>query len=178
MSSSDREPILRYLATHAAMLGREHAAALAEPGHPDKYVRALALLGELVRGLPEDDERLLSLATLGVRDGQFNPGPATQHALGQFVGSSVAECDAFLTRLECRSRATTLWHGRALTVVCRLDALAEGTCRRMQCGDRDAAPSPGVMETTCREVAKSSDSLKTAGTDNDSDPVRQAVELR
>jgi hypothetical protein len=177
MSSSDREPILRYLATHAAMLGREHAAALAEPDHPDKYARALALLGELVRGLPEDDERLLSLATLGVRDGQFNPGPATQHALGQFVGSSVAECDAFLTRLVQVARDDALARG-ALTVVCRLDALAEGTCRRMQCGDRDAAPSPGVMETTCREVAKSSDSLKTAGTDNDSDPVRQAVELR
>ena len=46
------------------------AAALAEHAH------ALELLADLVRDLPEDDERLLMLGTLAVRHGQFAPGPA------------------------------------------------------------------------------------------------------
>ena len=53
----------------------------------------------MVRDLPEDDERLLTLVTLAVRHGQFAPGPAADHAITRFAGASRAMCDTFLTTL-------------------------------------------------------------------------------
>jgi len=61
--------------------------------------QALELLAELVRSLPDDDERMLVLSTLAVRGGQFAPGPGTEHALSQFEATSRGACDAFLTNL-------------------------------------------------------------------------------
>ena len=55
--------------------------------------------GTLAMDLAEDDERILMLATLAVRHGQFVPGPAADHALTQFAGTSRYVCDTFLTTL-------------------------------------------------------------------------------
>src|SRR5256885_1475807 len=63
MPTPTRAPVVRYLLAHASSL------------------RALEQLADYVNGLPEVDERLLVIATLAVRDGEFVPGPATQHAL-------------------------------------------------------------------------------------------------
>jgi hypothetical protein len=76
------------------------------------HARSLELLASLVRGLPEDDERLLMLGTLAVRDGQFVPGPATEHALSQFTATSVEECDPFLTDLSRVARDDSLARAR------------------------------------------------------------------
>jgi len=37
--------------------------------------------------------------TLAVREGQFTPGAATEHALSQFAAESREACDSFLTNL-------------------------------------------------------------------------------
>jgi len=82
----------------------------------EAHAQALELLAELVRSLPEDDERMLVLGTLAVRDGQFAPGPGTEHALSQFEATSREACDGFLTDLvriardDAIARART--HGR------------------------------------------------------------------
>jgi hypothetical protein len=66
-----------------------------------------------VRGLPESDQRLLLLGTLTVRDGQFRPGGATQHALLTFVGTSPEACDALLGKLVHIARDDALARARA-----------------------------------------------------------------
>jgi len=76
----------------------------AQPRRPrpnawERTRRPLDLLAEVVQDLPEDDERLMVLETLAVRDGQFVPGAATEHALTQFASTSREACDAFLTML-------------------------------------------------------------------------------
>src|SRR5258708_24854069 len=65
-----REPFLAYLVVHASMLLRRDAA----PGAAERleeHAHALELLADLVRALPEDDERLLLLGSLLVRGGQL-----------------------------------------------------------------------------------------------------------
>jgi hypothetical protein len=52
-------------------------------------VNALELLADVVRDLPEDDERLQTLVTLAVRHGQFTPGPAADYAITRFTGASL-----------------------------------------------------------------------------------------
>jgi hypothetical protein len=78
----------------------------------EKHAQALELLAELVRALPEDDERLLMLTTLAVRHGQFVPGPAAEHALTQFAGASREACDAFLDNLVRTARDDALARAR------------------------------------------------------------------
>jgi hypothetical protein len=106
-----REPLITYLLTRAEMLrhaGASHTAADRLSAH----ARALELLAEFVPRLAEDDERLLTLATLAVRGRQFVPGPATEHALSQFTGSTVQECDAFLSLLSRVARDDALANAR------------------------------------------------------------------
>lgn len=89
-----REPLISYLLAHA------------------EHTRALESLASLVRGLPDDDERLLLLGTLAVRGGKFVPGPATEHALLHFTGTSTEDCDAFLTQLGRVARDDALVRAR------------------------------------------------------------------
>jgi len=106
-----REPLIAYLLVRATML-RDPAAAPAASENLSAHARALELLVALVRGLPEDDERLLMLGTLAVRDGQFVPGPATEHALSQFTGTTVEDCELFLTDLSRVARDDSLARAR------------------------------------------------------------------
>jgi hypothetical protein len=113
MAIPTREPFLAYFLAHAATLRRQRATAPAAAEHLAVHAQALELLAELVRDLPEDDERLLLLGTLAVRDGQFVPGAATEHALTQFASTSREGCDAFLTTLVQIARADALARARA-----------------------------------------------------------------
>jgi hypothetical protein len=76
-----------------------------------KHAHALELLAELVRSLPEKDERLLMLATLAARDCQFVP--STEHALSQFADTSREARAAFLDNLVCIARDDALARARA-----------------------------------------------------------------
>jgi hypothetical protein len=96
MAIPTRDPVVRYLLLHATML-RQPGPRAAE--RLDAHARAIELLAEYVRGLAEDDERLLQLETLAVRSGEFLPGPATEYALSEFTGATVDECVTFLNRL-------------------------------------------------------------------------------
>ena len=114
MPNPTHAPFLAYLLVHATMLRRRDAA----PGAAERleeHAHALELLADLVRALPEDDERLLLLGSLVVRGGQFAPGPASEHALTQFAGTSRDACDTFLTSLvqiardDAIARAIGIW---------------------------------------------------------------------
>jgi hypothetical protein len=98
LAISARDPFIAYLLVHASML-RGHQAAPAAAAFLAEHVNALELLADVVRDLPEDDERLQMLATLAVRHGQFAPGPAADHAITRFTGASRKVCDTFLTTL-------------------------------------------------------------------------------
>ena len=108
-----RESFLAYFLAHATTLRRQRATSAATAERLAAHAQALELLAELVRDLPEDDERLLLLGTLAVRDGQFVPGAATEHALTQFAGTSREACDAFLTTLVQIARDDALARARA-----------------------------------------------------------------
>ena len=113
MPNPTRAPFLAYLLVHTTMLRRR---CLANPETADRledHVHALELLADLVRALPEDDERLLVLGTLVVRGGQFAPGPASEHALTHFAGISREACDTFLTSLVQIARDDALARARA-----------------------------------------------------------------
>jgi hypothetical protein len=110
MAIPTRDPVVRYLLLHATMLRRPGMRAAAE--HLDEHARAIELLANYVRGLAEDDERLLQLGTLAVRGGEFLPGPATEHALSQFAGATVDECATFLSRLSHIARDDALARAR------------------------------------------------------------------
>ena len=116
MATPIREPFLAYVLVHAQMLRRRRVTAPAAAERLEAHARALDLLAELVRSLPDDDERMLVLGTLAVRVGQFAPGPGTEHALSQFEATSRDACDGFLTNLvriardDAIARART--HGR------------------------------------------------------------------
>jgi hypothetical protein len=99
MAIPSTEPIPDYLFGRAALLRRQRGAAPGAAERLEVHAHALELLAALVRGLPEDDERLLMLLTLAVREGQFTPGAATEHALSQFDGTSREACESFLTNL-------------------------------------------------------------------------------
>ncbi len=53
----------------------DSAAEAAAAERQEAYAQALELLAELVRSLPEDDERFLILGTLAVPNGQFAQAP-------------------------------------------------------------------------------------------------------
>jgi hypothetical protein len=108
-----REPFLVYFLAHSAALRRQRATAPAAAERLAAHAQALELLAELVRDLPEDEERLMLLETLAVRDGQFVPGAATEHALTQFASTSRESCDAFLTMLVQIARDDALARARA-----------------------------------------------------------------
>jgi hypothetical protein len=99
MAIHTREPIIAYLLVHA-------------PEQPAEHAQALEQLAAFVRGLADDDERLLMLATLAIRNGQFVPGPATEHALNQFMRASVRECNVFLSDLSRVARDDALARAR------------------------------------------------------------------
>jgi hypothetical protein len=111
MATPARNPFIAYLLVHAAML-RGHQVAPASATHLAEHVNALELLADVVRDLPEDDERLQMLVTLAVRHGQFAPGPAADHALTRFTGASRAVCDTFLTTLVHVARDDALGRAR------------------------------------------------------------------
>ena len=98
MAIPARDPFIAYLLVHATML-RDRQVAPAAAAPLAEHGRALELLADVVRDLPEDDERLLMLVTLAVRHGKFAPGPAADHALTRFAGTSRELCDTFLTTL-------------------------------------------------------------------------------
>jgi hypothetical protein len=98
MATPARDPFIAYLLVHATML-RGHQATPAAAAALAEHARALELLADVVRDLPEDDERLLMLVTLAVRHGHFAPGPAADHALTRFAATSREVCDTFLTTL-------------------------------------------------------------------------------
>jgi len=110
MAIPTRDPVIRYLLLlHATMLRRPGTRATESL---DQHTRAIELLANYVRGLAEDDERLLQLGTLAVRGGEFLPGPATEHALSQFTGATVDECAPFLSRLSHIARDDALARAR------------------------------------------------------------------
>jgi hypothetical protein len=111
MAIPPRDPFIAYLLVHATML-RGHQVAPAAAALLAEHVNALELLADVVRDLPEDDERLLMLVTLAVRHGQFAPGPAADHALTRFAGASRAVCDTFLTTLVHVARDDALGRAR------------------------------------------------------------------
>ena len=90
MAIPARDLLTAYLIGHATILRRHRDAAPAAARQLADQTLALELLADVVCDLPEDDERLLMLVTLAVRHGQFVPGPATDHALTQFAGTSRA----------------------------------------------------------------------------------------
>src|ERR1700687_2050285 len=98
MTTPSRDPFIAYLPVHAT-IPRGHQGAPATAALLAEHVNALELLVDVVRDLPEDDERLLMLVTLAVRHGQFAPGPAADHAITRFAGASRKVCDTFLTTL-------------------------------------------------------------------------------
>jgi hypothetical protein len=106
-----RDPFIAYLLVHATML-RDRKVAPAAVAPLAEHALALELLADVVRDLPEDDERLLMLVTLAVRHGKFAPGPAADHALTRFVGTSREECDTFLTTLVHVARDDALGRAR------------------------------------------------------------------
>src|SRR5579859_5213667 len=78
MAIPTREPFLAYLRGRADVLRHRRASAPAATEELEAHAHALDLLADLVRALPEDDERLLMLGTLAVRDGQFAAGAGTE----------------------------------------------------------------------------------------------------
>ncbi len=110
MATPTRDPVVRYLLLHATMLRRTGRRAAAE--RVDEHARALEFLADYVRTLAEDDERLLQLGTLAIRHGEFVPGPASEHALSQFLGASVDECATFLSQLSRIARDDALARAR------------------------------------------------------------------
>ena len=113
MAIPTREPFLAYLLAHAAALRRQREVAPAAAKRLEEHALALELLAEVVRSLPEDDERLLMLATLAIRKDQFAPGAGTEHALSQFTGTSREVSDVFLTNLVRIARDDALTRARA-----------------------------------------------------------------
>ena len=111
MAPSNREPIINYLLIHARMFGHSGVSRASED-QLGEHARALELLADFIRGLAEDDERLLSLSSLAVRAGQFVPGPGTEHALTQFSADSLQECDAFLSLLSRVARDDAIANAR------------------------------------------------------------------
>jgi hypothetical protein len=91
--------------------GRDLHPVLA--AHAREQAQLLERLAAFVRGLPESDERLLLLGTLAVRDGQFVPGGATRHAILTFMGTTLEDCDGFLSNLTRVARDDALARARA-----------------------------------------------------------------
>ena len=113
MPSPTREPFIAYLLVHAAVLRRRRDVTSGAVERLQRHAQALELLAAFVRSLPAEDERLLMLVTLAVRDGQFVPGPATEHALSQYADTSREACDAFLDNLVRTARDDALARARA-----------------------------------------------------------------
>ena len=111
MAISTREPLIRYLRSHAAILRLSSRSRSAVEG-VELQARALELLAGHVSSLAEDDERLLMLGALAIRGGDFTPDPGAEHALAQFVGTGVEDCEKFLTQLSHIARDDALARAR------------------------------------------------------------------
>ena len=109
MAIPTRDPVVRYLLLHATTLRLPGTRA---PERLDEHARALELLANYVLELSEDDERLMQLGTLAVRGGEFLPGPAAEHALGQFTGATADDCATFLNLLSQIARDDALARAR------------------------------------------------------------------
>jgi hypothetical protein len=105
-------PFIAYLLVHVSLLRRHRDAVPGAAERLAEHALALEVLAEVVRDLPEDDERLQMLVTLAVRHGQFVPGPAADHALTRFAGRSREVCDTFLTTLVHVARDDALGRAR------------------------------------------------------------------
>jgi hypothetical protein len=112
MTLSARDPLSAYLLVQASQLRRRELPPVLA-GHAQEQAHRLETLAAFVRSLPETDERLLLLGTLAVREGQFVPGGAAEHALRGFVGASPEACDAFLSNLARIARDDALARARA-----------------------------------------------------------------
>jgi hypothetical protein len=112
MTPSARVPLAAYLLVQAGLLCRRNLHPILA-AHAEEQAQLLEGLATFVRSLPESDQRLLLLGTLAVRDGQFVPGGATQHAIATFVGTSPEARDAFLTNLVHIARDDALARARA-----------------------------------------------------------------
>ena len=112
MAIPTREPFLAYLLVRAAMFRRRRTDVPIAASRLEAHAYALELLADLIRVLPDDDERLLTLSTLAVRDGKFVPGASTVHGLSQFAGTSREACDTFLTSLVQVARDDALGRAR------------------------------------------------------------------
>jgi hypothetical protein len=113
MTIPTREPFLVYLRERATLLRQRRADAPAAAEHLTAHAHALDLLAEFVQALPEDDERMLMLSTLAVRNGVFVAGAGTEHALSQFDSTSREACDVFLTNLVRIARDDAITSARA-----------------------------------------------------------------
>jgi hypothetical protein len=111
MAIPTRDPVTRYILTRATLL-RQPGTPRATAERLDQHACALELLADYVRGLADDDERLLLLGTLAVRDGEFVPGPGTEHALSRFTGASLDDCAVFLSELSQIARDDALARAR------------------------------------------------------------------
>jgi hypothetical protein len=112
MAIPAQDPFITYLVGHVNLLRRRRDVAPAAAATLDEHAHALELLADVVRDLADDDERLLTLATLAVRHGQFVPGPASDHALTRFAGRSREICDAFVSALVRIARDDSLARAR------------------------------------------------------------------
>ena len=111
MAISTPAPLIRYLRSQATILRLSNRSRSAIEG-AELHARALELLSDRVDSLAEDDERLIMLGTLAIRGGDFMPGPGAEHALNQFVGTNVEECETFLTQLSHIARDDALARAR------------------------------------------------------------------
>ncbi len=113
MPTTSREAVATYLLGRASAPRQQHELSSDAVERLDAQAAALVLLAEFVRSLPEDDHRLLMLATLAVRNGEFVPGPGAAHAVSQFAGTSPEACSAFLDNLVRTARDDALMRARA-----------------------------------------------------------------
>jgi hypothetical protein len=112
MSTPTHEVVANYLIRRASArrTWSENASGTVEQLY--RNAESLEALAEFVRNLADTNPRLLTLATLAVRDSEFVPGPGTEHALSQFGGTSAEACDAFLDSLVRTARDDALIRAR------------------------------------------------------------------
>jgi hypothetical protein len=94
---------------------RDKAAEYPDDQRNAQCAAGLEELAEYVLGLPADDERVIELTTLGVRDGMFSPFPGSpaEHAIGRFrFHRGDEDCGQFLAELVRRMRDDALRFGR------------------------------------------------------------------
>jgi hypothetical protein len=110
--SDFHELIAVYLEDQAAWR-YEKATEYPDDARNKRSAHGLRELAAYVRGLPSNDERIIELGTIGVRDGLFSPpvvgGPDASHAISRFrFNNPLDDCDQFLTDLIPQVRADAI----------------------------------------------------------------------